>query len=51
MKKMVLILITIMAFGIGCGSSTQTLKYHQWVPVEIHQPAVEQPTQHQHLKK
>jgi len=52
MKKLLLLASVIVLVGIGCGSSTQTLKYHQWVP-QIQQSQVQQPVQQQqqHLKK
>ena len=49
---MILILITVMVFGIGCGSNIKTLEYHQWVPVQItQQQPTQQQVEHQHLKK
>ena len=52
MKKFLLLLVMILVFGIGCGSGTQILKYHQWVP-QIQQSQLQQPLQQQqqHLKK
>ena len=51
MKKFLLLAMTLVILGIGCGS-TQTLKYHQWVP-QIQQSQLQQPLQQQqqHLKK
>jgi len=52
MKKLLLLaILVIVLVGIGCGS-TQTLKYHQWVP-QIQQSQLQQPLQQQqqHLKK
>lgn len=51
MKKLALIIGILGIIGIGC-SSTKTLSYHQWVPVQIQQSQSQQAQQPAtHLKK